>query len=334
MNKNDDRKAAVKKLRSLVYSTKQNVEVYRKKLDETFYVPVLPNHVEFTEHAYNGIQCDVLMPVVYSSNRIMIYVHGGAFVGGSRKAWRGFCSSVATACSCRVVVPEYRLAPAYAFPAAMEDLQSVFRSVFTEEQIACSLDSGDGKGNMLPEIVIAADGSGASIAMALVLSLRERYRACISNVILFSPWLNMSPDSEIIKGKKVHDEILSGDCIRRGGDVYTYTGNLENQMVSPVFASEENLKGFPDVYIQMGEKEILLEDAKTFKTKIEACGGKCVLDVVPDMMFMFQMADEYLSEAHLAIERIGKLITSRQDETDEETLNRAPVLEDSLKSEA
>ncbi len=334
MKKADDRKSAVKKLRSLAYSTKQQVEDFRKNIDDKFSCAILPNRVECSEQTYSDIKCDVLTPEIYSLNRIMIYIHGGSFVGGSRVAWRSFCSSLAAATSCRIVVPEYRLAPAYAFPAAVEDLQAVFRNIFTEEQVACSLNSPDDKRQALPEIVLAADGSGASQAMALILSLRERYRDCISQVILFSPWLSLSPSNPIIENKKCHDEILSGDCIRRSGDIYTYSGNLENPMVSPLFIPKNSLDHFPPVFIQMGGREILLEDAKTFKKNLNSEGVVCELDVWPDMMFMFQMADDFLAESHLAIERIGKLITFQPEVVDEQTLSRSPVLEDSLSGDA
>ena len=334
MNKADNRKAAVKKLRTLVYSPKQQVEDFRKNVEKKFARAVLPNRVERAEQTYANVQCDVLIPELYSSRRIMIYVHGGSFVGGSRAAWREFCASLAAATSCRIVLPEYRLAPAYAFPAAVEDLQSVFRNVFTEEQVACSLDAVEGRPQESPEIIIAADGSGASQAMALILSLRERYRACIKQVIFFSPWLSLSPSSPLIKSKKARDEIMSGDALRRSGDIYTYSGNLENPLVSPIFISEEALENFPPVFIQMGEKEILLEDAKTFQKILKKAGNVCELDVWPDMMFMFQMADEFLAESHLAIEKVGKLVTFQREEKDEQTLTRTPVLENSITVEA
>ena len=334
MNKADDRKAAVKKLRALVYSPKQQVEDFRKNVDKKFSRPLLPNHVECSEQTYANVQCDVLIPEMYSLRRIMIYVHGGSFVGGSRAAWRDFCATLAAASSCRIVVPEYRLAPAYAFPAAVEDLQSVFRNVFTEEQVACSLDSTDGRTPESPEIIIAADGSGASQAMALILSLRERYRACIKQVILFSPWLSLSPNSPLVKNKKARDEIISAEALRRSGDIYTYSGNLENPMVSPMFISEEALENFPPVFIQMGQKEILLDDAKNFQKILEKAGNICQLDIWPEMMFMFQMADEFLAESHLAIEKIGKLVTFQQEERDEQTRTRTPVLENSITVEA
>ncbi len=333
MRENDDRKAALKKLRTLVYSTKQDVEIYRKNLEDVFYAPILPNHVECYERIYSGISCDLLMPVVYSSKRIMIYIHGGCFVGGSKKAWRGFCSTLAAASSCRVLIPEFRLAPAYAFPAAIEDVQNVFRGLYMEEQIACSLDGGDAK-SAVPEIIVAADGSGASIALALVQSLKDKFKNCISNIILFSPWLNLSPSAEIISKKKIKDEILTGDCVRRSGDVYTYTSNLENKLVSPVFAEKEDFQGFPPVFIQMGEKEILRPDAEKFAQKLRDAKVICTMDVWPGMVYMFQMADEYLYEAHLAIEKVGKLITQKPEELDYETLHRSPVLESSLNSEA
>lgn len=334
MNKADDRKAAVKKLRTLVYSPKQQIEDFRKNIDKKFSRSLLPNHVEWSEQAYANVQCDVLIPELYSLHRIMIYVHGGSFVGGSRAAWRDFCSTLAAATSCRIVVPEYRLAPAYAFPAAVEDLQSVFRNVFTEEQVACSLDSVDGKTQESPEIIIAADGSGASQAMALILSLKERYRSCIKQVILFSPWLSLSPNSALIKNKKSRDEVISGEALRRSGDIYTYSGNLENPMVSPMFITQEALVNFPPVFIQMGEKEILLEDAKTFQQILKKAGNVCELDVWPEMMFMFQMADEFLAESHLAIEKVGKLVTFQREAADEQTLTRCPALESGVAVEA
>lgn len=335
MNKVDDRKSAIKKLRTLVYSSKQQVEDFRKSVDKKFSKVILPNHVECSELEYANIQCDVLAPEIYSLHRIMIYIHGGSFVGGSKQAWRGFCASLAAATSCRIVVPDFRLAPAYAFPAAVEDLQAVFRNVFTEEQVACSLDSSaDGRTQESPEIIVAADGSGASQAMALVLSLRERYRSCIKQIILFSPWLSLSPNSSLIKNKKAHDEIVSSEALRKSGDIYTYSGNLENPMVSPIFISEETLQKLPPVFIQMGEKEILLDDAKLFQNVMTKAGNVCQLDVWPDMMFMFQMADEFLAESHLAIEKVGKLITFKKEAADEQTLTRSPVLENSMTVEA
>ena len=330
----NDRKAAIKKLKLLTYNSKSNLDSFRQKMEEAYSTVFLPNKVELSEYKYGNIDCDILSPEMYSSNRVMIYVHGGCFSGGSRKTYRAFCSSLATKCYCRVVIPEFRLSPAYPCPAAIEDIQAVFRSLFTEEQIQASLNTEKGTTPKLPEIIIAADGSGASIACALLYNLRERYRNCISHVVLFSPWLDLSPSSKIMSSKKISDEVLTLDVFKKSVTDYTYTENTKISSVSPLLADDEQLKGFPPVFIQMGSKEILLDDAKEFAARLKENGNKCELDIWKGMMFMFQMADEYLHESHLALDKVGKVVTQDLAGAESVEIENKPKLEHSLHSEA
>ena len=78
--------------------------------------------------------------------------------------------------------------------------------------------------------------------------------------------------------------------------------------MSPLCALPEKLKGFPPVYIQVGEKEILLRQVIEFRHLAEEAGISCTVDSWPGMMFMFQMADEFLADAQIAIDAIGTLI--------------------------
>ena len=334
MEKKNDRKGAIKKLKLLTFGSKSNVDTFRAKLDEGFKTVFLPNGVERTEYKYATTVCDILAPEIYSSNRVMLYIHGGSFVGGSRTAYASFCASLATKCFCRVVVPEYRLAPAYPFPAANEDIQNVFKALFTEEQIACSLNAEKGEKPQLPEMIIAADSSAAPIACSLIFNLRERYRSCIKQVLLFSPWLDVSNCSKLITTKKISDEVMSGDVLRKSSSIYTYESNTSSAHVSPLLAGDEALQNFPPVFIQMGEKEILLDDAEEFCDNLRAAGNECELDVWPNMMFMFQMADEYLHESHLALDRIGKVVTEGTAGKSAVQIENKPRLEHSLRSEA
>ncbi|MCI5607203.1 MAG: alpha/beta hydrolase fold domain-containing protein [Treponema sp.] len=333
MGYKNDRRAALKKLKLLSYNGKVGTENFRKRIDDAFKVVFLPNNVECSEYKYGNIVCDILSPEIYASNRVMLYIHGGSFVGGSRSAYRSFCSSLASKCYCRVVIPEFRLAPSNPYPAATDDIQNVFKALFTEEQIACSLNSQNGH-KMEPEIIIAADGSSASIACSLIFNLRERYRKQIKKVILFSPWLDLSPDSRIFSAKKISDEVLNGDSIKKSTVVYTYESNTKRSAVSPLRASEEDLENFPSTIIQMGGKELLLPDAQDFAEKLKAAGNEVILDVWPDMMFMFQLADEFLRESHLALDKIGRIITNMDETSAAIQIDNKPVLENSLKSEA
>lgn len=330
----NDRKGAVKKLKCLAYTSKSETTAFREKIEKTFYTPILPNGVECSEVTYGGIPCDVLSPEIYASNRVVLYVHGGSFVGGSRASYRCFCSSLASKSCARVVIPEFRLAPAYPYPSALEDIQSVFRALYTEEQVTSSLGNEKNSPAASPEFIVAADGSGASIVLALLFNLRERYRQCISNVILFSPWLNLSSSSSILSAKKLSDDIISSDVLRKSSSVYTYEANTESPLVSPILATDEQLLNFPPVFIQMGDTEILKDDALAFAERLRSLGNVVDVDLWPDMMFMFQMADDLIPESHLAMDKIGKILTGNRSGKDTVKVENKPRLEQSIHSEA
>ncbi len=288
----NDRRGAIKKLKTLVYTPKSETESFRRRIEDSFTNVFLPNYVEKTEVDVDGIKCDMLTPQVYATDRIMLYIHGGSFVGGSRASWRSFCASLANTANTRVVVPELRLAPKYAYPAALDDAKQILKYLYADDV----------------QITIAADGSGASIALALVFCLKGEARKKIDNIVLLSPWLNLSSSASILHMKKCRDEVITPDAIRHCSNMYTYESNQVNPLVSPLCATAEMLEEFPEIYIQMGEKEALRQDAEKFCALLEEAHVPHTLDVWPDMMFMFQMADEYLKEAHLAVIKLGKYI--------------------------
>ena len=330
MDAKNNLKGAIKKLKHLTFSSKDEVFTFRKKAEQEFKTFFLPNGVECSTRKYANIECDVLAPEIYASNRIILYIHGGSFVGGSREVYKNFCSSLAAKCFSRVVVPEYRLAPENLYPAAIEDIQEIFRALLTEEQVACSL-NGE---NMNLEIIICADGSAASIACALLFNLRERYRKCIKQIIFFSPWLDVSQDSKLLTTRKMKDDVISGDVLRKSSCVYAGETNTNSPFISPLLATDEQLKDFPPIFIQMGQKEILLDDAKAFTKRMSDLGNKCTLDIWDDMIFMFQMADEFFHESHLALDRIGWVVTTNQSEHKKIEFQNKPKLEHSINSEA
>ncbi|MGP1587709.1 MAG: alpha/beta hydrolase fold domain-containing protein [Treponemataceae bacterium] len=285
-----DRKSAIKKLKTLIFTQKSEPFSFRSQLEKAFKSTFIPNGVAIKEIEIGRMACDYLQPEVSSLGRSLVYVHGGSFVGGSRKSYRSFCASIANASSSGMYLPEFHLAPENPFPAAIEDIISLIKQISDKE------------------IVICADNSGASIALACIYSLPCELKKRIKKLVLFSPWLDFSVEAPVFNQKKAFDEVLSAESLRRCADVYTYRSNLKNPLVSPVFAGEKELENFPHVYIQIGEKELLKDQIRVFAHLLFSNGVECIVDEVPNMMSMFQMADEFLPEAHLAVEKVGKYI--------------------------
>lgn len=305
-----DKRKAIKKLKALVLSPKMEPETFNTKLEQMLSTPRTPAGVDCREKSFGGIFCDVLSPEVIASNRLILYIHGGGFVAGSRSSWKSFCSSFAAEASAQLILPEYKLAPQHPYPAALDDIQIVFREVLERKIRPHSDDS---------QLILAADGSGASLALALVQTLTEELRQKIKSIILISPWIDMNPQSEFLVNRIDYDGVLSVETLLRCGKYYTDEENLKKPLVSPLYVESFNLKSFPPVYIQCGGDEIILDGVKAFKSKLEENNLPCILDIWPEMMFLFQMAHEHLPQAHLAIQRIGSYIQNLNKSLEQET---------------
>lgn len=319
-----DKKAALKKVKALVLSAKEDVDSFRVRLEKNFKTDFLPNKVERTEKDYFGVKCDILVPELYASTRVIIYIHGGSFVGGSRESYRGFCSSIAYVMSARVILPEFRLAPSYQYPASIEDIECVVRGILAEANAAVLNDASI----TAPEIILAADGSGASLASAILFKMDEEKRKSISKLVLFSPWLDLSFDCPLFSEKKAKDKVISAKDIRSACEHYTYSSNFSNVLVSPLKASEKDLVNFPEVFIQCGENELLLQQSIQMKDLLGCHDIPCTLDVVPEMFYMFQMVGASLIESSYALEHAGTFVTKRAGMTKKEIAEREHLIKE------
>ena len=67
----------------------------------------------------------VSMPGV-ATDRVLLYLHGGAYMMGSARTHRDLAARFSQAAGVRVLVPNYRLAPENPYPAALEDATAVY----------------------------------------------------------------------------------------------------------------------------------------------------------------------------------------------------------------
>jgi monoterpene epsilon-lactone hydrolase len=89
--------------------------------------------VTITPQEIGGVHTEVVLPAQgvakENTKRVLINVHGGAFLGGARTLSRLESIPIASVGRIRVVSVDYRMAPEYAFPAASEDVAAVYRAL-------------------------------------------------------------------------------------------------------------------------------------------------------------------------------------------------------------
>ncbi|HOF86148.1 MAG TPA: alpha/beta hydrolase [Treponemataceae bacterium] len=282
-------KQAVKVLKKSVFSPRVPVKTLRHNYDTIFGTPRLPNNMDRKVVTIGPVEADLFEPELALEQRTILYAHGGGFVAGSRYASANLCASLAHESAARLLLPDYRLAPEYPFPTALEDLYQCYSWMLKE-------------GIPHDEIVFAGDGAGANLVISLVHYLESKSVRLPGAVIALSPWIDLSCTSPVFMSRKNPDPLYTRDVFCQLALQYTYQGNFGNQNVSPIHG---DFSRFPPLYIQCGTRELLLDDARRLAEKVQHAARPVVLDVVDNMWHLFQAIDTLTPEAQHAVRRVG-----------------------------
>ena len=83
------------------------------------------------------------------------------------------------------------------------------------------------------------------------------------------------------------DPVLNSAYIDRMVKAYAENRELQDPMISPLFG---DFTGFPPVYIQVGENEILLSDSLRLHKVLVDANVSVKIDIYSDMWHVFQMS--------------------------------------------
>jgi acetyl esterase/lipase len=246
-------------------------------------VQVTPDHI-------GEFKVEWLTPKHAPDDKLILYLHGGAFIMGGCQMHRQFVSHIARASGIRAVLPEYRLAPEHRFPAAVDDVVSIYRSLIST-------------GLTPDEIVLAGDSAGANLAMALMLKLRDAGDPLPAAACLLCPWIDLALAGESITTNADNDPWFRAEVIRHVASLYCDQNQIMNPLVSPVYA---DASGLPPLYIQVGGDEILLSDSTRLVDNVRSSGGRVEIEVWPGMWHVFQAFVGWMPESRRAIDKIGE----------------------------
>jgi epsilon-lactone hydrolase len=242
-----------------------------------------------------GLNAEWLTPADSADGKVMLYLHGGAYVFGNCTTHRQLVSYLARACGVRALLPEYRLAPEHPFPAAVDDAVAVYRALLEA-------------GYSAEDMVIAGDSAGGGLTMALLLSLRDAKEELPAGAVLFSPWLDLASSGESINTRAGRDPWFNPADMPVLSAYYVAEEQIKNPLVSPVYA---DVVGLPPLFIQVGDDEILLSDSTRIAAKIEQAGGDVTLEIWPEMWHVFQVFVHQMPESREAISKVAPFVREK-----------------------
>jgi acetyl esterase/lipase len=234
-----------------------------------------------------------ITPPDTDSRRVILYLHGGAYVVGSAETHLDLVFRLARAAGTRALSVDYRLVPEHPYSACREDALAAYRWLLAQD-IAPA------------RIAIAGDSAGGGLTVSTLLAIRDAGLPMPACGVLFSPWLDFTGSGESMKTNAGRDPML--DSAGLGMMVQMVLQGQDPTASSPLFA---DLRGLPPLLVQAGTAEAILDDSRRFAEKVNNAGGEVVLDLWDDMVHVFQAFPTYLPEATEAIQRAATFVRAR-----------------------
>jgi epsilon-lactone hydrolase len=251
----------------------------------------VPRGIHLEPFSISNIPAEWIVPNDADHSRIIYYLHGGGYVLGSIATHRSLAARIAVASKARLLIINYRLAPEYPFPAALQDALEGYRWLISQ---------GYKNGN----ISIGGDSAGGGLALASLISLRDNHEPLPGAAFLISPWVDLTFSGESIRTRSDRDPILR---LHSGWNNSDYTGKFssDHPLISPLFS---DLKDLPPTLIQVGSEEILYDDAFRLVRKLDQEGVRNEFEEWNGMWHVFQGFSPLIPEANKAISNIGHFL--------------------------
>lgn len=282
----------------LVLNPRLPWEVQRRRMERLAGSLLVPRGTSISKTDLNGVPAEVVTAGSGSSAAgvTVVHFHGGGYCVGSPAEARDWAAHLSARTGCRVILPDYRLAPEHPYPAALDDARAVLSAVLAEAANGPVVLSGDSAGGgmaLVTALGLPGAGDGAA-EVASGVAGASRVTGCI----LLSPWLDLAADRAAVPELVRRDVVLSPAWLEACAAAYTQGTDRTQPAVSPVYAK---LDGLPPLLIQCGTDDLLAPDAERLAVRARAAGVAVTYTRWPGMWHDFALQPTLVGAADSAV---------------------------------
>lgn len=197
-----------------------------------------------------------------ADERVILYLHGGAYVFGSVRTHRAVIGHLSRYTCRAVCMPDYRLAPEFPFPAAVDDARLAYGLLLEA-------------GYMAQQIVIGGDSAGGGLAFALLGQLIAEGAELPAGVFAFSPLTDLRFSAPSVRSNAERDVLLPAERAYVCAELYLSGQDAGDPRASPLHA---DMVGAPPVYLAVSEREILRDDTLRMVERFQKDGVPVTLE--------------------------------------------------------
>lgn len=220
----------------------------------------------------------------------ILYLHGGGFVFGFSVIHWNFIKAIIKKTKAKVIAPDYPLAPENTYEECFLMLEETYKELVQQNQ----------------RIILMGDSAGGGLALALAQKIKNEGLKQPEQIILISPWLDLTLSVDGIEELAKEDCILEVTGLTKAAKSFAGSSPLDDPQLSPI---NGDLEGLGELSVFIGTKDILLVDARRLKSRVTELGLNINYFEYKNMLHVWPLLG--LPESKLAIEEIVGLISVR-----------------------
>lgn len=204
--------------------------------------------------AFMGLKKEIIDGiVVYTYNELpnmekdfLLYIHGGNFVERANLFQIIFAKKIAKKTGRTLIFPMYELLPNGNCKKMYKMLDVLYESLLKKNP---------------RDIVFLGDSAGGGTVLSYAMQLRDKNVLQPSNIILLSPWIDLSMSNPDLYNDAKFDMMNDVDGIRYEGKLWADDLDVYDPIVSPMYGNFDNLGKLSIIF---GGRGILSSECKKF----------------------------------------------------------------------
>lgn len=220
--------------------------------------------------------------------RVLLYLHGGGYVGTSPAMYAFFVAELARSTGCAVFVADYRMAPEFPFPAGLQDAVAVLEGLLDD-------------GVPAERVFVAGDSGGGGLATSLMWAAEAHHLPRLGGLLLFSPEVDLALDEPSIF------ENADLDILPWNIPTAAYLQGID-PAADYVSAIHQHVDRWPPTYVCWGGDEMFRDAIRTLVQHLDEAKVETTAREVPGMFHVFPIVMPWAVRSQRVLDDAGEMV--------------------------
>jgi monoterpene epsilon-lactone hydrolase len=249
-------------------------------------------HVAVKPETRGGVKVYVVTPDVIPPehrDKLLIHVHGGCYGCSPGESGTAEAIMMAGLGHFKVISVDYRMPPEAYFPAALDDVMTVYRGAL--------------KTTSPKNLAVFGTSAGGALVLELMLEAKQKGIPMPGAIAPGTPMSDVTKTGDTFYTNEMVDNVLvsrDGFC-HSAAMVYAHGHDLKDPLLSPVYG---DMHGFPPAILTTGTRDLLLSNTVRVHRKLREAGVDAQLEVYEAQSHAQYESDDRIPETKEAFGEI------------------------------